>query len=272
MKTEDDLRRLQFELESKLRARLLEAGRAERPALYSTVYAELGEWLEEHGLIQGTDESSAALQLDMLRPLVDSQTTVVEFGGGDGALAARLGPLVGEMVVVDVGGGDKPQATGSPRRVAPNGLEVELEDGSADLVYSCHFVEHLHPEDLGMHLEEAKRLLRPGGAFVVVTPNRLWGPHDVSRDFLSRPGGLHLVEYSFGSLARRLREAGFRPVRAVRGFGTRQRLQPLSRYAVAESVLSVLTPRLRDWVVRLLAPQSRPPLRPLEQVKLHALR
>ena len=268
-----DSKRRQFELESKLRGRLLDASTAERPALYEEVYSELGVWLEEEGLVQGTDEHSAELQLELLRPLVDGHSTVVEFGGGDGALAGLLAPLVADMVVVDIGRAGKASgAAGAPRRVVPQGLEVDLPDACADLVYSCHFVEHLHAEDLEVHLKEATRLLRAGGALVVVTPNHVLGPHDVSRDFAAEPAGLHLVEYTFGSLSRQLRRAGFSSVRAVRGFGSDLRLVPLARYEVAERLLGLVPRSLRDLSIRLVAPRCRAPLRPLEQVKLHAVR
>jgi hypothetical protein len=57
------------------------------------------------------------------------------------------------------------------------------------------------------------RALKPGGRYLVVTPNRLSGPHDISRAFDDVARGFHLKEYTYGELSRALRQAGFRRVR-----------------------------------------------------------
>ena len=44
---------------------------------------------------------------------------------------------------------------------ATRGLPVD--SGSVEVLYSSHMLEHLDHEEVGMFLEEAKRLLRPRG-------------------------------------------------------------------------------------------------------------
>lgn len=65
--------------------------------------------------------------------------------------------------------------------------DVPLADGSADLVIAFELIEHLRrPDQL---LAEAKRLLAPGGQFIVSTPNRAY--YATSR---TEPNPYHLNE------------------------------------------------------------------------------
>jgi SAM-dependent methyltransferase len=49
-------------------------------------------------------------------------------------------------------------------------LELPYADASFDAIFSHHVIEHVGDHE--KHLAEAKRVLRPGGAFYVGTPNR----------------------------------------------------------------------------------------------------
>jgi SAM-dependent methyltransferase len=74
-------------------------------------------------------------------------------------------------------------------------------------------MEHLHPEDAFDQLREIHRVLAPGGVYVCVTPNRVSGPHDISRHFDDIATGLHLREYSTRELTTLFRRAGFSRLR-----------------------------------------------------------
>jgi len=75
-------------------------------------------------------------------------------------------------------------------------------------------MEHLHPDDAREQLGNIFAALAPGGAYVCITPNRLDGPHDISRWFSDEATGFHLKEYTVTELQRLFREAGFRQVSA----------------------------------------------------------
>ena len=53
---------------------------------------------------------------------------------------------------------------------ALTGLRSRADD-SVQGVFSAHFAEHLQPEDLEALVEEAARVLAPGGHFIAATPN-----------------------------------------------------------------------------------------------------
>jgi SAM-dependent methyltransferase len=209
-----------------------------------------------------------ALQVALLEPFLTADTRFLEIGAGDCALALEMTGHAHHVTAVDASS-EITAGTPTPdnfRLVLADGPPLPIDDGGVQLAYSCHFIEHLHPEDALDHALEMRRVLAAGGRYICVTPNRLLGPHDVSRHFDEVATGLHLREYTFGDLARLLSRAGFRRVRALRGIGVVPRPSPLWRYRMAEAVLGSLSRHRRMRLLERLAPDAREPFRPLEQV------
>lgn len=46
-----------------------------------------------------------------------------------------------------------------------------IEDNSVDFIYAGHLVEHFYPDTLLRAITEWKRVLKPGGKLVIVTPD-----------------------------------------------------------------------------------------------------
>jgi len=84
--------------------------------------------------------------------------------------------------------------------------------GSVTVAYSNQLMEHLHPDDAREQLRNIFEALAPGGRYVCLTPNRLNGPHDVSRHFDETATGFHLKEYTIGELRTLFKQAGFSTV------------------------------------------------------------
>lgn len=231
--TDAELRR-HFEIERGLAAKLREApGKEERRRLYGEVYRQRSELIPHHPLVrQAADPATRSLfvdpQVKLLRPFVDSRSRFCEVGAGDGAVALAMAPLVDTAIALDVTDAlavDGGKETGFEFRVF-DGFDLGLAPESVDVVYSNDVVEHLHPDDMLDHARAVLEVLRPGGMYVCVSPNRLSGPHDVSRHFAETPQGFHLREYSATELAAALRRSGFRRIRiacTLRG----RRLAPL---------------------------------------------
>jgi SAM-dependent methyltransferase len=254
--------RQHFEIERELADRLRQATKDERRALYREVYAERSARIPHHPLVAAARDAAARAtaidpQTRLLHHFVTEASSLLEVGAGDGAVARSLSPDVLRSVAVDV-----TDALARDLRSPPNfeflefdGFEIPLPDGSIDLVYSNDVVEHLHPDDLPDHLAEVRRVLAPRGRYLCITPNRLSGPHDVSRHFGSTARGFHLREYTGGELVRLFRVAGFSRVDvviSVRGHVIAPIL-PARLLALPEGIISSLPTAMRRRAARSLA-------------------
>jgi hypothetical protein len=85
----------------------------------------------------------------------------------------------------------------------------------------------------------------PGGVYLCITPNRLNGPHDVSRDFDDVATGFHLREYSTGELRRLFLRCGFERLQVRIGGGRHYAPCPVLPILAFERLLAVLPPATR---------------------------
>ena len=118
----------------------------------------------------GALDHRVRLAIDLVPPRPGGR--VVDLGAGDGFVTARLADAAGAAlgVAVDVGFPEplaaRSRAVSRVSAFVPGPLPFRA--GSFDVVVSLECIEHLlDPDAL---LEEAKRLLRPGGAIVLSTP------------------------------------------------------------------------------------------------------
>jgi SAM-dependent methyltransferase len=213
-----------YRIEKELASRLRGAGREERVGLYTELYDELYRRVPDHPQRAqkhdpGEQARSVAEQLRFLGPMLSPDMTYLEIGAGDCAVAAEVARRVRHVVAVEVSTGMTAEL-----RLPPN-LEVRITDGthmpvadaSVDLAYSNQVMEHLHPDDALEQLRDIARALHPGARYLCITPNRLNGPHDISRYFDTVATGFHLREYATYDLVRLFRGAGFRDVRVIVG-------------------------------------------------------
>jgi SAM-dependent methyltransferase len=170
----------------------------------------------------------------------------MEIGAGDCALAERVARTVRHVYAVDVS--DQRRGRELPPNcevVISDGRSIPVPEGSVDLAFSDQLMEHLHPDDALAQLHNIRRALKPGGTYICITPNRLYGPSDISRHFDEVPRGFHLKEYSLSELRRTLEAAGFcsiEPYIGARGFFMRCPAPPLE---IVEATLDRLPFRLR---------------------------
>jgi hypothetical protein len=80
-------------------------------------------------------------------------------------------------------------------------------------------MEHLHPEDALEQLQNIYDVIAPGGKYICITPNRLSGPHDISRHFDEISSGFHLKEYTLSELYDIFIQAGFKSIVWVKNNG-----------------------------------------------------
>ena len=89
-----------------------------------------------------------------------------------------------------------------------------LPDGSVDILYSDNVFEHFCPDEAPVIYAELAKKLAPGAALLLVIPNRLIGPFDISGKFLQtgeKAKGFHFMEMTFGEVAKAFAPHGIRP-------------------------------------------------------------
>lgn len=148
---------------------------------------------------------------------------VLDLGCGWGTFELALGPRVAEVVGVDF---SERSVELCRERVAESGLanvrvtradaaDTGLEGESFDVVVAADLFEHLYPEDSVRVAQEAWRVLRPGGRFVVWTPHR---GHLIeilkNRGIVGKPDPTHVDYKSMVRLRELLTGAGFQVERA----------------------------------------------------------
>jgi hypothetical protein len=118
-------------------------------------------------------------------------------------------------------------------------------------------MEHLHPDDASEQLQNVWKALTPGGIYICVTPNRLNGPHDISKHFDAVATGFHLKEYTTSELSDLFKTVGFSRVRAYVGARGFYISFPIRIIRLFESSLDALSCSIRraitrNWPCRLL--------------------
>ncbi len=211
-----------YEIEKALANRLRTADKMTRQKLYASVYEELFGRVPFHPmLVRKTDpkatQRTVAAQMRLLRRFLTPGGTFLEVGAGDCGLSFEVARHVRKVYAVDVSR-EIVTRSAAPRNfqlIMTQGCGIPLPPNSVDIAYSNQMIEHLHPEDAVDHVRTIHDVLAPGGVYVCVTPNRLSGPHDVSRQFDRVPTGLHLREYTNGELSELFSAAGFTRIRAA---------------------------------------------------------
>jgi SAM-dependent methyltransferase len=220
-RTSERLRR-HYEVERELAGRLRRAPLAERKRLYAEVYDELFRRVPDHPQLTGRQDEASRKddvqeQLRVLGRHLRPGSTFLEVGAGDCALSFEVARRVGRVYAVDVS--EEITRELSPpanfELILSDGSSIPVEPGSVDLAYSNQLIEHLHPDDAAAQLRNIHRALAPGGEYLCVTPNRWYGPSDISMHFDDEATGFHLKEYTNAELARLCREVGFSRARSV---------------------------------------------------------
>jgi glycosyltransferase involved in cell wall biosynthesis/SAM-dependent methyltransferase len=221
----EDEARGYYETEKRLATRLKEASEEERKTLYSELYDELfttvpaarsyNKWEDD----EETKARRAGEKMRLIRKYLPEGGVFVEIGPGDCATSLSAAEIAGRVYAVDVSreaiGAIDPPVHFS--LALSDGTSVPVPRGSADVVYSAQLMEHLHPDDAKKQLGNIATALKSGGAYICITPNRLSGPHDISKYFSDEAVGFHLHEYSNRELAGLFREAGLPNIRTFVG-------------------------------------------------------
>lgn len=237
--------RQHYLIEKELAARLRTATREERRHLYAEVYDELFGRVPDHPqLALKLDEElrcrTVAHRLALLNNYLKPNSTYLELGPGDCSLAIEIAKQVRKVYAVDVSREITKdiELPDNMELVISDGSSIPVPDNSIDLAYSDQLMEHLHTDDAAEQLQNIYQALAPGGTYVCITPNRLSGPHDVSRTFDDVATGFHLKEYSVTELSQMFSAAGFRELKVLVGARGFHLKTPIPVIKTVESILA----------------------------------
>jgi SAM-dependent methyltransferase len=265
--------RAHYEIERELADRLRRASATQRATVYGEVYDELFRRVPDHPQLtnvgSGRRTEIVGTEMAVLAQIILPEDTVLEIGAGDCQLSRELATRVRAVDAVDVSQeiAKISDAPANLRVHVTDGIAMPVPSRSVTLAYSNQLMEHLHPDDVRAQLREIAAALAEGGRYVVITPNGLTGPWDVSRLFSTVPSGFHLHEYSNRELSALLREGGLGRIRAFVSVRGRVVTFPAGLITAAERLLLSLPRAWRDGLLRLAIVSA-----PLRTVRLIATR
>ena len=167
---------------------------------------------------EGAEPEQFATRRDFLLAYAEPEMTVLDLGCGEGAFSAALAGYGARPIAVDVA--DEPLRRLRARfpqvpdvRRAVAGKELPVGNREVDLVWAGEVLEHV--VDVAALATEMRRVLRPGGALLVTTPDHPWHllarwalwPRSFERDV--HPYRDHVRFFTARTLRRVLRDAGF---------------------------------------------------------------
>lgn len=241
-RTENQIRE-HYEIEKKLANRLRNASKKERCNLYSCLYDELYKLVPHHPqLLRKTSfrhrQQAVDNNMELIGSFLDKDTSYLEVGPGDCSLALAVAKKVKKVYAVDV------SEIISKSSNLPDNLQLFISDGCSiplpknaiDFAFSNQLMEHLHSDDAYEQLINIFNVLAPGGAYLCVTPNRLNGPHDISKYFDTVAAGFHLKEYTVAELSKLFKKVGFSKVLMYWGAEANTSKYPFSRLLFAKEL------------------------------------
>ncbi len=163
------------------------------------------------GIFSGLSQHKKAMQSLFLGDL--SPGKLLDVGCGDGRFLNEMRPRGWQVEGVEI----DPQAVQVAREkyklnVQMGDLEkVRYPDDSFDAITLRHVIEHL-PNPVAT-LKECRRILKPGGRLVVVTPNtKSWGHTLFGRHWLGLDQPRHLMIFSPASMSLCANTAGLKNI------------------------------------------------------------
>lgn len=226
--------------------------------LYVTLYDEFNqrvpiytELAQEQSAHDATTLSSP--QWRFLRRFLHKDTVFLELGAGTCAISLAAAQHVKKVFALEVSQEITRHVKSSENfeLVLFDGFAIPLPAESITVAFSDQVIEHIHPDDTLEQLTNIHSVLANRGIYICITPNRLNGPHDISRYFDVVATGFHLREYTNSELSDLFKQAGFSKVKAYVGIPAIYVRFPLVVLRLQEGLLNHLPRKLSKPLARM---------------------
>lgn len=212
-----------FKVEKEFHKNILnEKDKEKRKILYKTVYEKVHPYYGE------ADELSRKRNLEHKKKTVKLFSEILEgksildVGCGDGSFLINVSNSLGNsrLVGIDISSSVIPSNINNIDFINKDIINFDLDE-QFDIVFSDNVLEHIAYLDLSDHLSSIKKALKSNGTLIIIMPNRLFGPCDVTRiiDYTYSnkiPAmGTHLNESTYTEMISILKGKGFRKIQAI---------------------------------------------------------
>lgn len=252
-----------YEVEKAIATRLKRAIREERKIIYQTMYDELFKQIPDHPRLKCRENPKMTAianqnKLKLMEKFIDKSTIFVEFAPGDCRFAISICNRVRFVYGVDISDqrGQLDNVPDNFELIIYDGYDLQMQENSADVVFSDQLIEHLHPEDTEFHFQLVRKILRPQGVYVFRTPHRFSGPHDVSRYFSDEAEGFHLKEWTYSEIAKILKRLEYSSWSGYKYTKRNLTRKPFAYFIIIEYILNMLPKGLRKITSRCLLSRS----------------
>lgn len=211
--------RKHYEVEKSLAKKLLNSSREERILIYKTMYDELFAKIPNHPRLRRRKDLKGIrkviqYQIKIFNKVVknvNASTVLLEFGPGDCAFSFEMCKYVKKVFSVDISNqvSDINEIPENFELIIYDGYHLQIPSKSIDVIYSNQLIEHIHPDDISIHFQLAKQLLKKNGKYIFLTPHRFSGPHDISYYFSDEAEGFHLKEWTYKEISQVLKRVGY---------------------------------------------------------------
>lgn len=248
-----------YKLEKELAIRLRASDRKERRYLYGELYDELFRTISHHPMLILKKEPIKQLikvsgRMSLLRKFLKPEFIFLEIGPGDLSLSLEVSKTIKKVYAVDVSKKITKDIIipKNLKLIISDGISISVPKNCVDFAYSNDLMEHLHPEDAFDQLKNIYMALTNGGKYLCITPNRLSGPHDISKYFDNIATGFHLKEYTVTELSKLFYKVGFSKINTYIGGKGIYLKFPLLLIKICEKFLNILTFSFRKKIANTL--------------------
>lgn len=142
--------------------------------------------------------------------------SVIDFGCGEGSFLMNIQKNIPhkKLLGVDIFIPESLKKNKKIEFVSSSIINFKTEK-KFDVAFSDNVLEHLSVLDYEQHLKSVYNSLNPGGKFILILPNRLFGPGDITRIIDNSSSGKtlaqggHLNESTYNEMASFLKKTGF---------------------------------------------------------------